>query len=56
MIIALSQLASAQMMDYYGSMMGGWGMGFVGLLYLALASFVFSVVFWLTYNWLAKKR
>ncbi|HII14883.1 MAG TPA: hypothetical protein HA362_01065 [Nanoarchaeota archaeon] len=38
----------------YGGMMGlGIGMGF-GLVYFALAAFVFSAIFWLTYNWLVK--
>lgn len=38
----------------YGGMMGwGIGMGF-GLVYFALAAFVFSAIFWWTYNWLVK--
>ena len=48
----------------YGGMMGntGYGMmgsyggwfGLIGILWLALAAFVVSVIFWLTYNWLVK--
>ncbi|MEK6823241.1 MAG: hypothetical protein AABY13_05405 [Nanoarchaeota archaeon] len=45
------------MMDWgsgYG-MMGGAGV--IGLLvYLALVSFVFSAIFWLTYNWLVPRK
>lgn len=36
----------------YGGMMA-WGMG-LGIVYFALAAFLFSVIFWLTYNWLVK--
>ncbi|MBI5392091.1 hypothetical protein HZB00_03765 [Candidatus Woesearchaeota archaeon] len=46
-------LVSAQMMGY--GMDGGWMLSF-GLIYLAIFAFVFSVIFWLTYNWLAKKK
>jgi hypothetical protein len=44
------------MMD--GTMMGtgwGWGMGFLWLLYIAIAAFVFGIVFWLTYKLIMKK-
>lgn len=46
----------------YGMMSGGmmdWGMGFWSLLGVALISFIFSVIFWLCYKWIAegnKKR
>jgi len=64
-ILGLSTLAvlpvvSAQMTGNFGSTMmdgsRGWLSPLVGLVFFAVASFVFSVVFWLTYNWLAKKR
>ena len=44
--------------DGYGMMYGSgvFGMGLFGLIYLVLISFIFSVIFWLTYNWLVKKR
>ena len=35
-----------------GTMMGGS----FGLVYFALVAFIFSVIFWLTHNWLVKKR
>ncbi|MBU2637892.1 MAG: hypothetical protein KJ955_02880 [Nanoarchaeota archaeon] len=41
------------MMGYDGMMGWGFGMGF-GIAYFALAAFVFSIIFWLTYNWLVK--
>ncbi|RMD58107.1 hypothetical protein D6825_01960 [Candidatus Woesearchaeota archaeon] len=40
-----------RMMQNYGyGMMGGYGMWLGGLLWIALAAFVFGVVFWLTYK------
>jgi hypothetical protein len=42
-----------------GGMMGGagwFGMGLVGLIYFAIGAFVFSVIFWLTHNWLVKDK
>lgn len=41
-----------------GMMMGGgiYGMGVVGIIYFALAAFLFSVIFWLTHNWLIKGK
>ncbi len=41
------------MMDYSGMMGWGLGMGF-SIVYFALAAFVFSVIFWLTYNWIVR--
>lgn len=60
-VVALSQVVSADMWDMMGSgsgMMssGAFGPGLLGLTYFALAVFIFSIIFWLTYNWLAKKR
>ena len=37
----------------YG-MMGGIGMGLYGVIWFAIAAFVFSVIFWLTYRWIVK--
>jgi hypothetical protein len=37
-------------------MRGMFGLEILKLLYLALGSLVFSVIFWLTYNWLVKKK
>ncbi len=41
-----------------GNMMGygASGLWLLKLVYFALAVFVFSVIFWLTHNWLVKKR
>jgi hypothetical protein len=36
-----------------GWMIGGW---LLGLLYMAIAAFIFSVIFWLTHNWLVKAK
>ena len=52
-------LGGVNMMGFgtgYGMMgAGGWlGMGLFGLVYLAVAAFVFSVVFWMTYKWIVK--
>lgn len=45
------------MMDSDGMMMqgGGWAMMIFGLVYFAIASFVFSLIFWLVHNWINKK-
>ena len=44
-------------MAYYGMMGdGGLAMGFYGLAFFAIASFVFSAIFWWTHNWLVKDR
>jgi len=43
------------MMDGYG-MMGYGGMGVFGVVYFALAAFVFSLIFWLTHNWIVPKK
>jgi hypothetical protein len=46
------------MMEGYGMMSGagmvGWGL--YGLLWFAVASFIFAVIFWLTHNWITKKK
>lgn len=39
-----------------GTMWGsGWAMMLITLVYLALASFIFSLIFWLVHNWITKK-
>lgn len=36
--------------------MGMIGGGLLGILWFAIAAFVFSIIFWLTYNWLVKGK
>jgi len=44
------------MYDMMGGTMMGGGMMLMMLLGLVLGSFVFSAIFWLTYNWLVGKK
>ena len=47
------------MMDGGVGMMGGsgwFGMGLIGLIYLVIAAFVFSIIFWSTRNWFANNK
>lgn len=37
-------------------MMGGVGMGLYGILWLTLAAFLFSVIFWYTYKLIIKNK
>jgi len=60
-MLVLSPMVSANgdygMVGGYG-MMGGMGMfgaGLFGLIYLAIAAFIVSVIFWLTYKWIVKE-
>ncbi len=39
-----------------GSGTMGYGMGIYKVIYFALAAFVFSVIFWLTHNWIVPKK
>jgi uncharacterized membrane protein len=58
-LIAYSTFVSADVGDMMGmGMMGTFGMSLYKAIYFALAAFIFSVIFWLTHNWLAscKKR
>jgi hypothetical protein len=61
-LVMLSAVVSADygmMGDYgaYGMMgAGGVGMGLLGLLWLVIGAFIFSVIFWSTYNWLVKEK
>ena len=54
-LMSPSALAQYNMMGGNG-MMSGYGGGLTWLLYFAILSFVFSVIFWLTYNWLSGKK
>lgn len=41
----------------YNMMSGyGFGMGLLGITYLALATFIFSLIFWHSYNWIVKGK
>jgi hypothetical protein len=56
-LILLSNFVLADMGDMMGFGMMGTGMfSLFGLIYFAIGAFIFSVIFWLTHNWLAKKR
>ncbi len=59
LVLASSKaLADMGMMEGYG-MMGGAGMfgwGLLWLVWLVLGAFLFSAIFWLTYNWLVKDK
>ncbi len=62
--VLASGLVSADMGDIMYNMMGGsdmmgggiFGFGFLWLIGLAIGSFIFSLIFWHTYNLVAKKR
>ena len=58
--ILLSTVVFAQsMMDFTGGfgVMHKSGKGCLyGLIYFVIGSFIFSVIFWLTHNWLVKKK
>jgi len=54
-----SVLADYGSMIGYGTgygMMGGLGVGLFGLLWIVLAAFIFSIIFWSTYKWIAKEN
>ncbi len=56
----VAQANFGSMMDFRDGcgMMGGggfWGTSLVGLVYFALASFIFSVIFWWVNKWINKK-
>jgi len=36
--------------------MGGVGMGILGIIWLIIAAFVFSAIFWITYKWIIKPK
>ena len=56
MFVLLSTLAFAQTgLMHYKQTRPGSGM-LIGLLYFAAGSLIFSIIFWLTYNWLVKKK
>ncbi len=59
--LPLVVLADSGNMMSYGMMDGwmmdgsGWGAMFLGLIWIVIVSFVFSLVFWLVYKWIIKK-
>jgi len=61
-ILGAAIVASPAVLADFGDMMGGYGMmgsgtmGLFGIVYFALAAFVFSAIFWLTYNWIVPKK
>ncbi|MBI4447393.1 hypothetical protein HY643_00280 [Candidatus Woesearchaeota archaeon] len=56
----MNMMGGGNMMNYGmmggTTMMGNVGWGIYGLFWFALLSLAFSIIFWLTYNWLAKKE
>lgn len=40
----------------YGWSAGMYGAALLGLVYFALAAFIFSIIFWLTYSWIIKDK
>jgi uncharacterized membrane protein len=58
-LVLLSSITIADYRDMmgYGMMGGGWaGMGLLGAIYFAFAALIFSIIFWLTHNWLVKGK
>ncbi len=60
-LISSPVVADNDMMDfeYGGGMMGGtgmFGMAALGLAYAVIIAFVFSIIFWLTYNLVVKRN
>ncbi len=60
-LISSPVVAHNDMMDfeYGGDMMGGtgmFGMGALGLAFAVIIAFVFSIIFWLTYNLVVKRN
>lgn len=60
-VLPLIVLADSDDMMGYG-MMNGWMVGqfgagamFLGLIWVVVISFVFSLIFWLVYKWIVKK-
>lgn len=55
-LLALPFVMAGGMYQYYpsGSMM--YGAGYFGVVGFVLASFVFSLIFWLVYLWLVKNN
>ena len=58
MLVLLSSFVWAQTgLMHYQQKAPAKGSGMIiGLLYFTLGCLIFSVVFWLTHNWLVKKR
>jgi len=57
-LVLLSSVAFAQTTGLMGYDRGGSGMDgmLIGLVYFAVMAFIFSAIFWLTHNWLAKNK
>jgi hypothetical protein len=56
-LVLLSSVAFAQTTGLMGYDRGGSGMDMIiGLVYFAVGAFIFSAIFWLTHNWLAKNK
>ena len=59
MLVLLSSFALAQTTTtglMHQKMPGMQSAGFAGLIYFIVGCFIFSVVFWLTHNWLVKNK
>lgn len=56
MFVLLSTFAFAQTGLMHYKETGSGSNMLMGLVYFAAMAFIFSVIFWLTHNWLAKKR
>jgi len=57
MLVLLSSFVWAQTgLMHYQQKASAKGSGMLTLLYFTLGCLIFSVVFWLTHNWLVKKR
>lgn len=56
MLVLLSSFVWAQTGLMHYRQQPTQGSGLLMLLYFTVGSLIFSVVFWLTHNWLVKKR
>jgi len=54
-LILASIMAFPLVAEDYG-MMGSYSWGLLGLVYFVLATLIFSIIFWLTHNWLVKGK
>jgi len=61
-LLGIIALAIPSVLADYGHMMGyGYGMGssigvIYGIVWFALAVFIFSIIFWSTYKWIVKEE
>lgn len=63
LLVFMGALIIPSVLADYGHMMGyGYGMGsgilmgLYGIVWLALAVFIFSIIFWSTYKWIVKEE